>query len=408
MADVDVLIVGTGPAGVAAAETLRAEGFDGSVVLAGREPDPPYERPPASKGYLQGRMSREACLLHPLSWYEEQGIDLRTRSSVMKLDPAERVATLASKEELRFGKALLATGANVRRLRVEGAALEGIHYLRALGNADAIRADAEQAERVVLIGGSYIACEVAASLTELGKRCTLVALEAEPLETGFGPQAGRFFRGLLEARGIELATGETLARFEGPEGGRVERVVTESGRGFDADLVVMGTGAAPDVMLARAAGLELGESGGVRCDAALRTSAEHVWAAGDICEYESSVHGRRLRVEHWEVAAAQGRHAARAMLGAPDPYTEVPYFWTDLSDWATAEYVGPAARWDQEVVRGSFDDGAFTVFYLDGGQVVAALTVGRSGDLDLARRLMTSGEDVSDRTDALADPDGES
>jgi 3-phenylpropionate/trans-cinnamate dioxygenase ferredoxin reductase subunit len=120
------------------------------------------------------------------------------------------------------------------------------------------------------------------------------------------------------------------------------------------------------------------------------------------------VHGRRLRVEHWEVAAAQGRHAARAMLGAPDPYTEVPYFWTDLSDWATAEYVGPAARWDQEVVRGSFDDGAFTVFYLDGGQVVAALTVGRSGDLDLARRLMTSGEDVSDRTDALADPDGES
>ena len=169
----------------------------------------------------------------------------------------------------------------------------------------------------------------------------------------------------------------------------------------------MGTGAAPDVMLARAAGLELGESGGVRCDATLRTSAEHVWAAGDICEYDSAVTARRLRVEHWEVAAAQGRQRGRRDARGAGPYTEVPYFWTDLSDWATAEYVGPAARWDREVVRGSFDDGAFTVFYLDGGRVAAALTVGRSGDLDLARRLMTSGEDVANRMDALAAVDAE-
>jgi 3-phenylpropionate/trans-cinnamate dioxygenase ferredoxin reductase component len=404
VADADVLIVGAGPAGAAAAETLRDEGFEGSILLAGREPHPPYERPPSSKAYLQGNASLEDAYLHPDAFWAERDIDLRTRTSVMKLDPAAHTATLASKEQLSFGQALLATGANVRRLRVDGGALEGIHYLRAPGNADAIRADAATADEVVLVGGSYIACEVAASLTVLGRRCTLVAMEPEPLSNGFGTAVGRFFRGVLETHGVGLALGETLARFEGPEGGRVQRVVCESGRTLDADMVVMGTGAVPDVMLARSAGLELGETGGVKCDATLRTSAPDVWAAGDICEYESKVHGRRLRVEHFEVAVAQGRHAARAMLGSDEHYREVPYFWSDLADWASLEYVGPAASWDREVVRGSMDGGAFTVFYLDAGVVAGALTVGRPDDLDLARRLMVSGEDLGDRADALADP----
>ena len=392
MADVDVLVVGAGPAGAAVAAELRAKGFDGSLLLVGREPDPPYERPPATKEYLQGRSSREDAFLHPESFWADNDIDLRTRVSVMKLDAAGRVAKLSTKDEVSFGSAVLATGANVRRLRVDGATLEGIHYVRALGNADAIRREAEDARRVALIGGSYIACEVAASLTAQGKQCTLVAMEDEPLSTGFGERVGRYFRGVLEAHGVELATGETLARFEGPEGGRVQRLVCESGRVVECDLVVMGTGAVPDVMLARAAGLDLGESGGVKCDATLRTSADGIWAAGDICEYESAVHGRRLRVEHHEVARAQGKHVARAILGSTEPYTEIPYFWSDLADWVSLEYVGPAATWDEEIVRGSFDDGAFTVFYLSGGKVEGALTVGRPDDLDLARELMRSGE----------------
>jgi 3-phenylpropionate/trans-cinnamate dioxygenase ferredoxin reductase subunit len=149
-------------------------------------------------------------------------------------------------------------------------------------------------------------------------------------------------------------------------------------------------------MLARSAGLDIGESGGVACDATLRTSAERVWAAGDMCEYESVVHGRRLRVEHWEVARAQGRHAARAMLGSSEPYAEIPYFWSDLADWASLEAVGPAAAWDREIVRGSVDEGAFTIFYVGGDRVVAALSVGRSADLDLARELLASGAPVDE------------
>jgi 3-phenylpropionate/trans-cinnamate dioxygenase ferredoxin reductase subunit len=397
----DVLIVGGGVAGASCAEALRELGFDGSVVLAGREPHAPYERPPCSKDLLRGESTPEDAQLHPADWYGDNDIELLVRTSVMKLDVEARTAALSTKEELGFGKALLATGANVRRLRVDGGDLEGIHYLRAIGNAASIRADAEQAERVVLIGGSYIACEVAASLTQMGKHCTLVMLEDAPLAGHFGMAAGGFFGGVLGDHDIECVTADPLVRFEGE--GRVQRVVTESGKVLEADLVVLGTGAMPDVMLARSSGLELGETGGVRCSQTLETSAEGIWAAGDPCEYDSVVHGRRLRVEHFEVAAAQGRHAAAAMLGETGPYTEIPYFWSDLADWCTLEYVGPAERWEREVVRGSLDDGEFTIFYLDGGKLVAALTVGRSDDLEHAKRLITAGEPLGDRADALAD-----
>lgn len=388
MADADVLIVGAGAAGSACAEALRAGGFDGSVLLAGRDVDPPYERPYCSKDYLRGDMSREETYLGL-----PDGLDVRIRTSVMKLDPEARTAKLPD-GELSFRHAVLATGANVRRLRVDGAQLEGIHYLRALGNADAIRADAESASHVVLVGGSYIACEVAASLTARGKSCTLVMQEELPLSLGFGRTAGEFFARVLREHGVEWVAGDGLGRFEGDE--RVQSVVTESGRELEADLVVMGTGAMPDVMLARSAGLELGETGGIACSSRLETSAPDVWAAGDNCEYDSVVHRRRLRVEHWEVARAQGAAVAAAILGSEEPFAEVPYFWSDLADWCTLEYVGPASEWDREVVRGSLDDGEFTIFYLAGGRVVAALTVGRSDDLDRARELMRSAEPVDE------------
>ncbi len=405
MADrsVGALIVGGGAAAAACAETLHEGGFGGGVLLVGREPDPPYERPPASKGYLAGTQERDACLFHDAAWYSKRSIELASRTSVMRLDTGARTATLSTKEVVEFGVALVATGANVRRLRVDGAQLEGIHFLRALGNADAIRADALEAERVVLVGGSYIACEVAATLTALGRRCTMVMLEDAPLSAHFGAAAGEFFGALLRERGVELVCGDGLERMEGDA--RVQRVVCASGREVDADMVVMGTGAMPDVMLARAAGLELGESGGVACSADLETSVRGVWAAGDMCEYDSVLHGGRVRIEHFEVARAQGRAAAEAMLGTRRPYSEVPYFWTDLSDWCTAEWVGITEAPEQEVVRGSVADGAFSVMQLAGGRLVAALSVGRGEDLAHARRLIASGAELSGREAELAGGD---
>jgi 3-phenylpropionate/trans-cinnamate dioxygenase ferredoxin reductase component len=404
--EVDYLLIGGGLASANCARWLREEGADGSVLVVGREPDPPYNRPNCSKGYLRGVETREEAFFRPNEWWTEQNIELLTRTSVTALDPQSRTAKLSTKEEVQFGQALIATGANVRRLSVEGCELQEIHYLRTLGNADAIRESVRDAEHVVLIGGSYIGCEVAASLTTLGKSCTIVMQEQVTLERGFGQRAGRFFQDLLEAHGVTIHGGDELARFEGE--GRVAKVLTANGLELSADAVVIGAGVAPDIQLARTAGLELGDSGGVRCSSRLQTSVPGVYAAGDICEYDSPMHGGPVRIEHWDVAFNHGKTAALNMLGRDIPHEVVPYFFSVLADWGELEYVGPAREWDEELVRGSLEDGSFTNWYLRDGRVVATLTVGRPDDLDHARRLLTEGSVLdADQRAALVDLDSE-
>lgn len=385
--EVDFLLIGGGLASANCARWLREEGADGSVLLVGRELDPPYNRPPLSKGYLRGEESREDTLFRPDEWWDEQRIELMTRTSVMKLDAEARTATLSNKDVMRFDKALLATGANVRRLRVEGGELDGIHYLRAFGNSDSIRDDVKDAERVVLVGGSFIGCECAASITAaFGAKCTIVMQERETFDLQFGSVVGGYFHRVLEKHGVEIHGGDELDRFEGSDG-RVTHVHSKGGLELDCDAVIIGAGVMPDVMLARAAGLEIGESGGVRCSSRLETSVPGIYAAGDICEYDSVVHGRPLRVEHWDVAFNQGKTAALNMLGREVDHDVIPYFFSDMADWASMEYVGPGKG--DPVIRGSMDDDDFTAFYVgDGGVVTAALTVGRSDDLEHARRFI--------------------
>ena len=404
MADrhVEYALIGGGLASGNCARWLRESGADGEILLIGREPDAPYNRPSLSKDYLQRKESRDDVLFRPAEWYDEQQVELLTKTSVTKLDPTEKTLTLANKQTVSFNQALLATGANVRRLNVPGCELEGIHYLRTFGNSDAIRDDAA-GKRVVLIGGSYIASEVAASLTLLGSSCAMVMLESRPLSRTFGDAAGRFFQERLEEHGITLHPDDELDHFKGTEG-RVTHVVTKRGVELEADAVVIGVGVSPDVMLARSAGLELGEAGGVIADSRLQTPVPGIYVAGDIAEYESVVHGgRRIRVEHWDVAFNQGKTVALNMLGKDQPHDVVPYFFSDLADWASLEYVGPAKDWDQEIVRGSFDEGKFSVWYLSDGRVAGALSVGRSDDLEHARRLIPSGTDLGDRAAALGD-----
>jgi 3-phenylpropionate/trans-cinnamate dioxygenase ferredoxin reductase subunit len=390
--EVDFLLVGGGMASAHCAAELRRRAPDGSILLVGREPEPPYERPPISKEYLRGDAERAEAYVNEPSWYEQNGVELATGRNVLSLDPQARTAKVQGGEEVAFGKALLGTGAMVNILRVEGAENEGIHYLRAFGNADAIRADAEGAEHVVLIGGSYIGCEVAASLTARGTRCTIVAMEDVALSRTFGERAGRWFQERLEEHGVTFHGGESLSAFEGD--GRVRAVVTESGLAVECDTVVVGAGVRPDAMLAQRAGIEVGD-GGIVCDSKLRTSAAGIYAAGDCCSYESVVHGRRIHVEHWDVAMQQGQHAASNMLGDDADYEVVPYFFSDLADWASLEYVGPAYEWEQEVWRGSPDEGEFSVWYLQGGRVAGCLSVDRSEDLAEARRMLAEGVDVS-------------
>jgi 3-phenylpropionate/trans-cinnamate dioxygenase ferredoxin reductase subunit len=404
---VDYLLIGGGLASANCARWLREEGAGGEILLVGREPDAPYNRPDCSKGYLRGEESREEPLYRPAEFWDEQKIELKTRTSVMGIDVEARTAKLSSKEEVEFGKALIATGANVRRLNVEGCELEQIHYLRTIGNADAIREGVADAEDVVLIGGSYIGCEVAASLTMMGKRCTIVMQEETTLERGFGKDAGRFFQRLLEDHGVTIHGSDELERFEGE--GRVGTVITRGGLRLAADAVVVGAGVTPDISLAQKAGLQIGERGGVRCDSRLQSSVPGVYAAGDICEYESEVHGGEpVRIEHWDVAFNHGKTAALNMLGGDVAHTEVPYFFSVLGSWGELEYVGPAYGWDEEIVRGSHEDANFTTWYLKDGIVKAALTFGRSDDLDHARRLIAGGEQLgSSHRSMLADTDSE-
>jgi 3-phenylpropionate/trans-cinnamate dioxygenase ferredoxin reductase subunit len=420
----DFLLIGGGVAAAACARELRAAGAEGSIVVVSREKDPPYERPLLSKSYLAGGSSRDDALYLPATWWEENAVELLPRTSVMKLDTEARVARLSTKDEISYGCALIATGANVRRLRVDGSDLDGIHYLRAFGNADAIRSEALDAGRVVLIGGSYIACELAATLSALGVSCAMLMQEDVVLERVLGREVGGWVQRQLEQRGVEVHGGDELERFEGAgdiggaddEAGRVRRVVSRGGLSLGCDCVAIGAGVTPDVMLARAAGLELGALGGVLCSSRLETSAPGVYAAGDMAEYESPLHDSgRARVEHFEVAVEHGRVAARNMLAASSDAAGsssapgagatvddlVPYFWSDLSDWATIEYVGVAPG--RATIRGSLEDGSFTAFYsVEGdGRLVGAATVGRPDDLEHARRLIR--ERATPSPDALAD-----
>ncbi len=399
-----VLLIGGGVAAASAARTLREADYDGSITLVTRELDAPYHRPPGSKELLRGEQALDDALVLPAEWYAEHGVDLRTRTSIMSLDPAARTAKLQTKDELTYDRALLATGAMVRRLNVDGSGLLGIHYLRSLRNSEAIRRDLDTVggtggdARVVLIGGSYIGCEVAASLASLGVSCTILMQESEPLERTFGPEIGRWVRKRLEDGGITVRGGVDVEGFlPAARAGSEERVGAVAIGGGDpvpADLVVCGVGAQPDVMLGKRAGLELGESGGVRCDDRLRTSAAGLWAAGDVCEYDSVVHGGLIRVEHEEVAIQQGGYVAKQWLGLDQPYDVVPYFFSDLADWVSLESVGPARSWDRTIVEGSLEDDAFAVWFVEGRHVRGYASFNGAGDIDRATALIQAAEPV--------------
>jgi 3-phenylpropionate/trans-cinnamate dioxygenase ferredoxin reductase subunit len=381
------------------ARHLREQGADGEVLIVGRELDSPYNRPPLTKKYMTGQESLDEVMFRPESWYREQEIEVLTRTSVTALDPAGRKATLSDNQEIAFEKALLATGSNVRILHVDGGRLDGIHYLRTLRNANAIQSELEHADRVALVGGSYIGTELAASFTKLGKQCDLIMLESVTHERAYGPAVGSYFQDLLGAHGVKIHGGQELERFEGDD--RVQRIVTKSGLEIECDLVVIGAGVHPELHLAEQAGIETGS--GVITDRYLETSAPGVFAAGDIAEYDSVVHARRLRIEHWDVAFNQGKYAALNMLGRQQAYDVVPYFWSDLADWGGMEYVGPASDWDEIWFRGSPSDGSFTAWYVKGNRLAAALSVARSEDLSVASRLLSEKTDLSGMRDRVED-----
>lgn len=391
------VIAGAGLAGAKAAETLRAEGFAGRVVLVGAEPDLPYERPPLSKGYLLGQDDRASVFVHDEKWYADQGIEVLTGRRVTALDRAAHEIELAGGERLGYTKLLLATGASPRRLRVPGNDLEGVHYLRRLVQADRLRDALAAGGRVVVAGAGWIGLETAAAATTYGCEVTIVEPSPSPLHATLGPELGAFFAGLHRRHGVDLRLGTGVTGFAGDTS--VTAVQTDAGE-IPADVVIVGIGARPETRLAEEAGLAVDD--GVRVDASLRTEDPDVFAAGDVASAWHPAYDRHIRVEHWAAATNGGPAAALSMLGREVVYDDLPYFFSDQYDIGM-EFTGwfPPGGYDRVVTRGT--DEAFHAFWLAGGRVVAVLHVNQWDEgLDAVRALIRGGRTVD--PDVLADP----
>ncbi|WP_240138146.1 NAD(P)/FAD-dependent oxidoreductase [Streptomyces sp. MUM 178J] len=403
------VIVGGGLAGAKAAETLRAEGFTGRVILIGDERDHPYERPPLSKGYLAGKEDRDSVFVHEPAWYAQTEIELHLGQSVVAVERDAKAVHLGDGAVIQYDKLLLATGAEPRRLDIPGTDLAGVHHLRRLAHADRLSRVLATLGRdnghLLIAGAGWIGLEVAAAARGYGAEVTVVEPEPTPLHQVIGPELGQVFTELHREHGVRFHFGVRLTEITGQDG-VVLAARTDDGEEHPAHHVLAAIGAAPRTALAEAAGLALvdrAHGGGVAVDASLRTSDPDIYAAGDIAAQHHPLLDLRLRVEHWANALNGGPAAARAMLGKDVVYDRVPYFFSDQYDLGM-EYSGwaPPGSYDQVVLRGDAAKREFIAFWLKDRRVLAGMNVNVWDVTDPIQELIRTGTPVD--PEALADP----
>jgi NADPH-dependent 2,4-dienoyl-CoA reductase/sulfur reductase-like enzyme/nitrite reductase/ring-hydroxylating ferredoxin subunit len=363
-----VVIVGGGAAGFTAADMLRREGYDRSITMLSADDSPPCDRPNLSKDYLAGNAQEDWIPLRPPDFYRDQDIALVLNARVSALDLQTRIASLDDGRTFAFGALLIATGAEPVRLIVPGADQPRVHYLRTFADSKAIVQKAASATRAVVIGASFIGLEVAASLRTRGIDVHVVTREARPMERILGPDAGRFVQGVHESHGVRFHLGRTVTRIDG------QQLSLNDQTTLDADMVVVGIGVRPSLALAEQARLMLDD--GIVVNEYLETSAQGVFAAGDVARWPDRHSGERIRVAHWVVAERQGQTAARNMLGRRERFDAVPFFWSQHYD-VTINYVGHAESWDAIDIDGRLEDTNCTITYRRGSRRLAVATVFR-------------------------------
>ena len=407
MQSYNYVIIGGGLAGQRAGDGIRKVDPEGTVALVTEEQHLPYERPPLSKGYLTGTKGLGRVYLKEEEYYYQNSIEVMTGVRATNVDPDACSVMLDDGRMLGYEKLLLATGGRAWRLPIPGSDLPGVFTLRTIEDVDGIREAVRLGAQALVLGGSFIGSEVASSLAQLGLSVTMVFPETRLLELIVPQELSALLHAKYEAHGVQILPGTKPERLEGGE--NVERAVLDTGETLDIDLVVMGVGIRLNTKLARDVGLELGERGAVVVDETLRTSDPNIYAAGDIATWPDPTFGKRLRVEHWDVARRQGLRAGRNMAGEEKPYTSLPYFFSDLFDFSF-EVWGNLTAWDQTVTRGALESGSFALYYFDQGRMVGVLAVGRPDEerepmqalvrarpeyADVATELRDEGADLS-------------
>jgi NADPH-dependent 2,4-dienoyl-CoA reductase/sulfur reductase-like enzyme/nitrite reductase/ring-hydroxylating ferredoxin subunit len=393
-----MLILGAGAAGNSAAETLRREGFAGRIVMVTGEAHGPYDRTMLSKDLLSGEAPAKWLPLRGQKFYERLNIEVMTDKPVASVDPAERTVTFADGSTMSADRILIATGGRPRTLPVPGADRAGCHTLRSRADAETILAELETASTAVIVGASFIALEVACSLRAREKEVHIVAPEEIPLAGVFGKEIGGRIKRTHEENGVHFHLGQTVKEFAGAE--RVSEVVLADGSRLGTDLVIVGVGIEPAVDFLEGSGLA--RDGAVPVNARMETTAEGIFAAGDIAVFPDALSGEPRRIEHWVEAGRQGMHAARSMLGSKDPYRNVPFFWSKQYG-SSLRYIGHAPNFDEVVFRGSVTGKSFLAGFYVAGKLAAAATIGKNRELIRLGQLMEAGKSVS--PDQLKDPD---
>lgn len=375
------VIIGAGHAGGAAAAVLRQLGHDQPIILIGEEPHPPYQRPPLSKGWLKGEVGEDGLLLRPRAWYAENQVELRTSTRVVNIDRQARQLTMSTDDTLSYDTLILATGSRARKLVLPGSDLKGFLELRTIEDAEAIKAWFRPGFRLAIIGGGYVGLEVAASARQLGAEVDVLEREDRLLARVAGPVMSSFFRDVHEQNGVRFHFGVAVEGYEGLDG-HVSGVRLSGRPPLHCDAVLVGVGAVPNDDLAVAAGLACDD--GVIVDGRARTSDSRVFAIGDVTRRPMTFYDRTLRLESVPNALEQARQAAAAIVGAPEPKPETPWFWSDQYD-IKLQSAGVMGGHDQIIVRGDPQDRSFATFYLKGQRLIAIDAINRPEEFSLSK-----------------------
>jgi 3-phenylpropionate/trans-cinnamate dioxygenase ferredoxin reductase subunit len=377
------VIIGASLTGASAAIALRQHNTEADVTLIGAEDGPPYERPPLSKGYLQGTVPFEKLLVRPAGFYAAQRITTMFGSRVTGIDSSRRIVLIADGRRVPYDVLLIATGARNRQAHIPGIDLEGVHSLRDIRDADRLRAEMRPGRKAVVVGMGFIGCEVAASLRHEGLEITTIDPGKSPLARILGEAIGATLAAVHESYGVRTIFNDSVSAFEGS--GRVEAVTTKAGVRIPCDFAVVGIGVAPAVQFLDGSGVQV--DNGVVVDEYCATNIAGIFAAGDVANHYHPVFGRHIRVEHWQNAMRQGANAARNMLKQRVPYDEIPWFWSDQYD-ANIQYAGYHTSFDALIVRGRLGDSSYAAFYMNGGVIDAVVGFNNAKDVRRAMPLI--------------------